>query len=116
MTSIFLSYARADDEPFVRRLCDDLTIDGFEIWFDRQDLRSQGRTFLDEIRQAITTCVRLVLIFGSNDAAVPDAAISGKKLSTDSSCLVTVRTRKRSLVSKERICLITETFMENVAD
>jgi hypothetical protein len=32
MTSVFLSYARADDEPFVRRLCEDLTAAGFTVW------------------------------------------------------------------------------------
>lgn len=31
MTTIFLSYARGDDEPFVRRLYDDLTAHGFKV-------------------------------------------------------------------------------------
>lgn len=35
MTSVFLSYARSDDEPFVRRLHDRLTQAGFRVWFDR---------------------------------------------------------------------------------
>ncbi len=35
MTSLFLSYARDDDEPFVRRLYDDLIAAGFDVWFDR---------------------------------------------------------------------------------
>lgn len=35
MTSVFLSYARSDDERFVRRLQADLTAAGFEVWFDK---------------------------------------------------------------------------------
>lgn len=31
---IFISYARGDDEPFVRRLHADLTAAGFQVWFD----------------------------------------------------------------------------------
>ena len=64
MTSVFLSYARKDDEPFVRRLCDDLTTAGFKVWFDRDDLRSRGLTFHHELRDAITNCDRVVLIVG----------------------------------------------------
>jgi tetratricopeptide (TPR) repeat protein len=69
MASVFLSYARADDEPFVRRLCDDLTAAGFDVWFDRDDLRSKGLTFHHEIRDAITARDRLVLIVGENAVA-----------------------------------------------
>ena len=36
-TRVFLSYARGDDEPFVRRLHDDLTAAGFQIWFDKSE-------------------------------------------------------------------------------
>jgi hypothetical protein len=32
---LFLSYARTDDEAFVRRLYDGLTASGFDVWFDR---------------------------------------------------------------------------------
>jgi hypothetical protein len=35
MTSIFLFYARNDDEAFVRRLHADLTHAGLDMWFDR---------------------------------------------------------------------------------
>ena len=69
MTSVFLSYARADDEPFIRRLCDDLTTAGFTVWFEREDLRSRGLTFHHEIREAITKCDRLVLIVGPKAVA-----------------------------------------------
>ncbi|HCN30436.1 MAG TPA: hypothetical protein DIT64_17185 [Verrucomicrobiales bacterium] len=67
-TSIFLSYARADDEPFVRRLCDDLEARGFTVWFDRNNLRSRGLTFHHEIRDAITAHDRLILIVGPQAA------------------------------------------------
>ncbi len=36
-TRVFLSYARGDDEPFVRRLQADLTAVGFQVWFDRRE-------------------------------------------------------------------------------
>ena len=32
LPKIFLSYARDDDEPFVRRLYDDLCERGFTVW------------------------------------------------------------------------------------
>ena len=69
MTSIFLSYARGDDESFVKRLHDDLTAAGFDVWFDRQDLRSRGLTFHHEIREAIKDCDRLVLVVGPKAVA-----------------------------------------------
>ena len=50
---LFISYARADDEPFVRRLYQDLTEFGYDVWWDREAMESRGRTFLQEIRDAI---------------------------------------------------------------
>ena len=44
MTSLFLSYARNDDEPFVRRLYADLTAAGFDVWFDRVSMPSRRAT------------------------------------------------------------------------
>jgi|SRR6516164_5011125 len=43
---VFLSYARADDEPFVGRLQADLIRAGVEVWWDRTAMESRGRTFL----------------------------------------------------------------------
>jgi hypothetical protein len=70
MTSVFLSYARDDDEPSVKRLCEDLTARGFEVWWDRVSMPSRGLTFPREIRDAIDACDRLVLVVG------PDAVTS----------------------------------------
>jgi hypothetical protein len=61
---IFLSYSRADDEPFVRRLHAGLTAAGFEVWFDRESMPSRGLTFSYEIQRAIAACDRLVLVVG----------------------------------------------------
>jgi hypothetical protein len=36
--TLFLSYARGDDEAFVWRLHRDLVGRGFGVWFDRVDL------------------------------------------------------------------------------
>jgi len=70
VTSVFLSYARSDDETFARRLHDDLTARGIDVWFDREDMPSRALTFLHEIREAINERDRLVLVVG------PGAVIS----------------------------------------
>jgi len=64
INSIFLSYARGSDEPFVRRLYDDLRAHGFEVWFDRVSMPSRQLTFFQEIRDAIASCDRLLLVIG----------------------------------------------------
>lgn len=69
--TIFLSYARADDEPFVRRLHGDLTQAGFDVWLDRDDMRARGLTFIDEIKHAISERDRLVFIVGPAAVASP---------------------------------------------
>ena len=72
MTSVFLSYARNDDEPFVRRLCDDLKAAGFTVWFDRESLMSRGLTFHQEIKDAIRCEVsRIVYVGGPKAASSP---------------------------------------------
>ena len=68
MTSIFLSYARGDDEPFVQRLYDDLTAKGFDVWFDRRSMPSRMLTFHQEIRDAITASDLLLLVVGPKAA------------------------------------------------
>jgi WD40 repeat protein len=65
MTSVFLSYARADDESFVRRLHDDLCSQGFSVWWDRESLMSRGLTYHQEIKDAIREGIeRLVYVAG----------------------------------------------------
>lgn len=68
--TIFLSYARGDDETFVRRLHRDLLALGFEVWFDRVDLPSRRLTFHQEIKDAIRRSSRLIHVVG------PKAAVS----------------------------------------
>jgi tetratricopeptide (TPR) repeat protein len=72
MNRIFLSYARGDDEPFVKRLNVDLEKAGFSVWFDRDSLRSRGLTFLQEIKDAIRTEVDRVVFIGGPKAAISD--------------------------------------------
>lgn len=76
---VFLSYGRDDDEPFVRRLYEDLVkarfqLDKgearFDVWFDRVSMPSRQLTFHQEIRDAVAACDRLVLVVG------PDAVDS----------------------------------------
>jgi TIR domain len=64
MIKVFLSYARGDDEPFVRRLYDDLKAHGFDVWFDRVSMPSRQLTFFQEIRDAIAARDRLLLVIG----------------------------------------------------
>ena len=67
---VFLSYARGDDEPFVRRLYDDLLRAGFTVWFDRESLLSRGRTFHQEIKEAIRCEVDRIVYVGGPKAAL----------------------------------------------
>ncbi|MBP7828686.1 MAG: TIR domain-containing protein [Kiritimatiellae bacterium] len=67
---VFLSYARGDDEAFVRRLHADLTASGFEVWFDRESLLSRGLTFHQEIKDAIRTEVDRIVYIGGPKAAI----------------------------------------------
>ncbi|MBN1965546.1 MAG: TIR domain-containing protein, partial [Anaerolineae bacterium] len=69
---LFLSYARADDDPaytdpnksFLRRLYTDLAAAGYAVWWDRESMPSRALTFLQEIRDAITGCDKLILVVG----------------------------------------------------
>ncbi len=68
LTSVFLSYAREDDEPFVRRLYKDLITEGFHVWFDRESMPSRQLTFHQEIKDAIRECDKLVFVVGPKAA------------------------------------------------
>src|SRR5262245_9225081 len=63
-SDLFISYGRADDEPFARRLYDDLRAKGFSVWFDRESMPSRGLTFTQEVRDAIDRSSRLLLLVG----------------------------------------------------
>jgi WD40 repeat protein len=66
-TRIFLSYARDDDERFVWRLYEGLKSAGLEdLWFDQVSMPSRQLTFLQEIRDAVNDCDRLILVIGPN--------------------------------------------------
>jgi hypothetical protein len=61
---LFLSYARGDDEPFVKRLYEDLTAQGFSVWWDQVCMPNRALTFLQEIRDNVEACDRLVAVIG----------------------------------------------------
>jgi WD40 repeat protein len=63
-TKLFLSYARGDDEAFVHNLYSGLANAGFEVWFDRVSMPSRQLTFLQEVRDAVARCERVVLVIG----------------------------------------------------
>lgn len=48
----------------MRRLYDDLTAAGFDVWFDRESMPSRALTFLQGIRDAIAGRNRLLLVVG----------------------------------------------------
>jgi len=62
--NLFLSYARGDDEPFVKRLYEDLDKEGFNVWWDRERMPNRGLTFLQEIRDAVEQSDRLIAVVG----------------------------------------------------
>lgn len=66
---VFISYAREDDEPFVHDLYRDLNQRGIHVWWDRKSMESRGRTFLQEIRDAIAEADRLILVVGPKASA-----------------------------------------------
>ncbi len=69
-TRVFLSYARGDDEAFVRRLHAELTKAGFTVWFDRESLMARGLSFHQEIKDAIRAEVDRVVYVGGPKAAI----------------------------------------------
>ncbi|MFT3802007.1 MAG: TIR domain-containing protein [Burkholderiaceae bacterium] len=64
MTSVFLSYARADDEPFVARVYEFLEAHHFDVWWDRKDMPARALAFTEEIRDAIHRSDRLLVVIG----------------------------------------------------
>ncbi len=64
LPSLFISYAREDDEPFVEKLYKDLKEKSFKIWWDRAAMKNRGRTFLQEIRDAIEDSDLLIAVIG----------------------------------------------------
>lgn len=63
MPSVFLSYARADDEDgFVKSVYGALKAAGFNVWWDKAAMPSRALTFLHEIAEAIGAADRVLLI------------------------------------------------------
>ena len=67
----FLSYARADDEAFVKDLERRLTDKGFAIWLDRADMPNRGEAFLREIQRAIDLSDRVIAVIGPHAVSSP---------------------------------------------
>ena len=65
---LFLSYARADDAitAITADLHAFLEAEGFDVWLDRVNMPGRGLTFLQEIRDVIDACDRLVVLIGPN--------------------------------------------------
>jgi WD40 repeat protein len=98
----FISYARRDDEPFVRELTSDLRARGLRVWRDRDSMPSRGRTFRQEIRDSIAVDDRLVLIVGPR--AIESRQVSAEWRQALENCSVVVpvlRLGDRSLIPDE---------------
>lgn len=65
---LFLSYARADDEPFVLGFYRALLEAGHDVWWDRQSMPGRSRTYLHELTDAIARTERVLLIVGPGAA------------------------------------------------
>ena len=63
-SQIFISYARDDDESFAKELWRFLEGQGVSVWWDREAMDSRGLPFIREIRDAIDSVDRLLLIVG----------------------------------------------------
>ena len=61
---VFISYARDDDEGFVLKLYEELVRNDVNVWWDRRAMESRGRTFLQEIRDAIEGSDRVLAVIG----------------------------------------------------
>ncbi len=59
---LFISYSRRDAKEIAIKLRDDLINHGYEVWWDQASMESRGRTFLQEIRDAIALSTRLLLL------------------------------------------------------
>ena len=69
LPSIFLSYARVDDEDgFVKALYDELVQQNFTVWWDKVSMPSRGLTFLHEIAHAIDVSDRVLLVLSPTAA------------------------------------------------
>lgn len=69
VTSIFISYARADS-PFVDRLKADLHRQGFAPWLDRRGLAG-GQQWRRELQEAVERCQVLLVVLSPDAVASP---------------------------------------------
>ena len=60
---LFISYGRKDDIDFVEKLYDDLK-DEFDVWWDKLEMRSSGKSWSEELIQAIDSSDKLLLVVG----------------------------------------------------
>src|SRR5215469_5114742 len=61
---LFFSYAWKDDQPFVVHLYGDLTKLGYDVWMDKQNMPSRGRTLPSEVKEQLQLCDRVIAVMG----------------------------------------------------
>lgn len=80
---LFISYARADDTKFVSELvvalrsqeAATLLGEAVQVWWDSAEMPSRGRTFLQELRDAIEAADRVIVVYGPAFAGSPYCAV-----------------------------------------
>lgn len=60
--SVFISYAHGEDDAFIDKLYTDLKQKGIPLWLDHKEMRSQGQTFLQQMRDSVASLEHLVLV------------------------------------------------------
>jgi len=69
--NLFISYGSKDDITFVKNLCNDLGSkkNGYDVWYNKEDLESNGLSFLQNIRDTIAVNqMRVLLVIGPHSS------------------------------------------------
>jgi len=113
-TTIFLSYARGDDEPFVKRLYEDLTAHGYSVWWDRVSMPARRLSFHQEISDSIRARDCLIFVVGpmaANSEYVRQEWLWALEL--DKQVVPALRLGEYSLVSEELKSIHCEDFRDD---
>ena len=76
-TSVFISYAWKDDQPFVERLYNDLQRLGYDPWMDLKNMPSRGRSLPREVEEQLEKRDRVVAVMGP--AAITSEACGAER-------------------------------------
>ena len=93
---LFISYGRKDDDNFVKQLYEDLTIQGYKVWYDLESAESNGLSFLQNTRDAlVVNPIRLILVIGPH--AMESAFVKAEWQFALENCQVIIHILRRGL-------------------